>query len=227
MSNETLLILAAILTFSCLVVMNRAFGKAGLFAWAALVPVLANILTAKQITVFGLDATMGTVLFASMFLCTDIMSEIYGHKEARRAAAIGVAAVCGYIAVTQIALLFIPNAFDYASGAMETIFATSLRISVASLVCFAIANVADVYLFEWLKKKQPQHLWLRNNVATIVCNVVENFVLMFISFYGIFTAAECVQLAVATSIIEIIVCLLDTPFVYIARKWKQHDEASA
>ena len=224
MSNETLLIMAAILTFSCLVVMNRVFGKAGLFAWAALVPVLANILTAKQITVFGLDATMGTVLFSSMFLCTDIMSEIYGHKEARRAAYIGIAAVCGYIVVTQTALLFVPNDFDYASGAMETIFATSFRISLASLACFAIANMADVFLFDWLKKKFPKHLWLRNNVATIACNVIENFVLMFISFYGIFTAAECVQLAVATSVIEVIVCVLDTPFVYIARKWKHGDD---
>lgn len=225
MSNEILFIISALLVFGAIVITNRAFGKAGLFAWAAMIPVLANLLTAKQITVFGIDATMGTILFSSMFLCTDILSENHGHKEAQRAAIIGACAVAGYMLATQIALLFTPNEYDFVNGAMQSVFGSSFRVSVGSLVCFMIANLADVYLFQWLKEKQPQHLWLRNNVATMVCNVVENFVLMFIAFYGTFSAAECVQLAIATSIIEVVVCLLDTPFMYIARSWRNRSEA--
>lgn len=227
MTNETLFVISALLVFCALVIINKTFGKAGLFAWAAVIPVLANILTAKQITIFGIDATMGTILFSSMFLCTDIMSELYGHKEARRAALIGTVAVGGYMATVQIAQLYAPNAFDYVSDAMQIVFSSSFRISAASLVCFLIANVADVYLFQLLKTKYPRSLWLRNNVATIVCNVLENFVLMFIAFYGIFSATECVQLALATSAIEIVVCLLDTPFAYMARSWRnKSDEVS-
>lgn len=227
MNNELLFFISALLVFGAIVITNRAFGRAGLFAWAALIPVLANILTAKQVTIFGIDATMGTILFSSMFLCTDILSEVYGHKEAQRAAIIGAAAVAGYMIVTQVALLFTPNELDFVNESMQTVFASSFRISIASLACFLIANIADVYLFQWLKKKQPKHLWLRNNVATIVCNVVENFVLMFVAFYGVFSAAECASLAIATSIIEVVVCLLDTPFMYIARSWRNKDEAGA
>lgn len=223
MSNELLFVISICLVFGSIVVMNKLFGRAGLFAWAALTPVLANILTAKQITVFGIDATLGTILFASVFLCTDIISELYGKEDAKKAALIGAAAIVGYIVTTQMALLFMPNDLDYVHGAMEEVFSLSLRISVASLVCFLLSNLVDVYLFGWLKEKYPRRLWVRNNVSTLTCNALENFVMMFLAFYGVYSLHDCVMIAAATSCIEAVVGLMDTPFLYAAVSWRNKD----
>lgn len=220
MNNEILFALSVPAVFGALVLVNRAFGRAGLFAWAAIVPVLANILTAKQITIFGVNATLGTVLFSSVFLCGDVLSELYGKKEARKAALIGAAAIVGYIAATQVALLYTPNELDYAHGAMGTVFDLSLRVSLASLICFLLSNVAGVYLFDLVRRKAPRFLWLRNNVSTLTCNAVENFVMMFAAFYGMYSAQDCIMIATATSCIEIIVGLIDTPFLYASIRWR-------
>lgn len=83
---------------------------------------------------------------------------------------------------------------------------------------FFLANMADIYLFEALKKQFPNALWLRNNVASIVCNCSENFLFVLAAFYGIYSFSDCMSIAAATSIIEAIIAVCDTPFVYAARK---------
>lgn len=78
---------------------------------------------------------------------------------------------------------------------------------------------ADVYIFNKIKDRmQGKALWLRNNVSTILCNCLENFGFIGLAFWGIYDAKTIVTIAVSTSIIELIVALLDTPFLYVARR---------
>lgn len=216
--NELLFIISMVATFGAVVVLQRVFGKSGLMAWLAFAPVMANILTAKQVTVFGIDATLGTILFASTFLATDMLSEVYGKRVAKRAAWIGFAFVCIYIVAGQIALLYTPNELDFSHIHMQELFGTSIRISVISAVLFLIANLADILIYDILKKKNEKALWLRNNVATIISNGLENFVFIFLAFYGTMTARECLVIAAGTTVIEIIAGICDTPFLYLAKK---------
>lgn len=218
MSNEILFILSIAATFSAIVVVTKLFGKEGLLAWAALVPVLANMLVVKQITLLGLHATLGNIIFASSFLCTDILSERYGMEASRRAVQISLFSAIAFIAVTQTALLFTPNELDTISGAMRDMFTMAARTTMASVTMFFLANMADIYLFEALKKRFPKALWLRNNVASIACNCSENFLFVLAAFYGIYSFSDCMSIAAATSIIEAIIAVCDTPFVYAARK---------
>ena len=67
--------------------------------------------------------------------------------------------------------------------------------------------------------------WLRNNVSTILCNCLENFGFITLAFVGIYDAETILIIATSTSIVEMIVALLDTPFLYIAKRMnndKQH-----
>lgn len=220
--NEILFVLSMLAVFGTVVLAERLFGKSGLFAWAAVVPVIANILTAKQITLFGLDVTMGTILFASLFLCTDIMSEKYSKKDAKKAVWLSAFFLCGYIVVAQIALLFVPNALDFAHESMAGLFGTSIRITVASVLMFVIANFVDVWIYNAIKKKSEKHLWLRNNVATIVSNCLENFLFVLLAFWGTMPAKDCLFVALCTSFIEVFVSVCDTPFLYWARRNKSN-----
>lgn len=217
--NELMLFVEVCVVFSLVLFCHRFFKREGVIAWVAIATVLANIITAKNAMIFGLSTAIGTVMFASTFLATDILSECYSREDAKKAVYIGLFSNVVLISATQIALRYVPSPFDYANDAMTTLFALNLRISVASAAMYFIANMADVYIFNKIKDKmQGRALWLRNNVSTILCNCLENFGFIGLAFWGIYDAKTIVTIAVSTSIIEFIVALLDTPFLYIARR---------
>ena len=219
--NELIIGIEIIVLFSILLLCKKLFGKTGVIVWVSLATVLANIITAKNANIFGLSTAIGTVMFASTFLATDILTECYSPKDAKKAINIGLFSNVVLIVSTQIALLYKPSEFDYAHNAMSTLFSLNLRISIASAVMYYIANMADIYIFSKLKiKTYGRMLWLRNNVATILCNCLENFGFIWLAFAGIYGIQTIVTIAASTSIVEALVAICDTPFLYIARKMK-------
>lgn len=217
--NEILLLFEILLMFSSLLVFKKLFGKIGLFAWIALASVLANIQTVKSIELFGIGSVAGTVLFASVFLATDLLRECYGKEEAKKGVLVGVASIVIFLVCSQLALLYIPSGLDTSHEAMKTMFALSPRICVSSLIMYAVANLLSVFVYDKLHQAfQGEKLWLRNNVSTILCNCLENFGFVFLAFGGVYPFEEVVMIAVSTCVIEIIVALCDTPFLYIGRK---------
>ena len=219
--NEFIIIGEIIVVFSILLLCKKLFGKSGMIAWVAIATVLANIITAKNVNIMGLSTAIGTVMFASTFLATDILTEFYSVDDAKKAVRIGLFSNIILIVSTQIALLYKPSDFDYANGAMQTLFSLNLRISIASALMYYIANMADIYVFSKIKARTAgKKLWLRNNVATILCNCLENFGFIGLAFAGIYDFATIMTIAISTSLVA--VC--DTPFLYAAKKLKNGDE---
>lgn len=217
--NNTIIVIEVIVVFSILLLAKKLFGKIGVIAWVGMATILANIITAKNAEIFGMSTAIGTVMFASIFLATDILTECYTKEDAKKAVYIGLFADILLITATQIALRYTPSKFDYANEAMQTLFALNLRISIASAAMYFISNMADVYLFDAMKKaSNGKYLWLRNNFSTILCNCLENFGFFGIAFWGVYEPMEIFVIAASTSIIEMVVALLDTPFLYIAKR---------
>lgn len=75
--NNFLVFIEVAFVFSSVLAALKFFGKPGVIAWVPIATVLANIITAKNANVFGLSTAIGTVMFASTFLATDILSEMY------------------------------------------------------------------------------------------------------------------------------------------------------
>lgn len=225
--NELIIIGEVVIIFSILLLCKKLFGKDGMIAWVAIATVLANIITAKNVNIMGLSTAIGTVMFASTFLATDILAECYSVQDAKKAVRLGLFSNIILIISTQIALLYTPNEFDYANDAMKTLFSLNLRISIASAVMYYIANMADIYVFSKIKVKTAgKKLWLRNNVATILCNCLENFGFIGLAFAGIYDFATIMTIAISTSIIEALVAVCDTPFLYAAKRLKNADETA-
>lgn len=223
--NELIIVGEIVVVFSILLLCKKLFGKTGMIVWVSLATVLANIITAKNVNVFGLSTAIGTVMFASTFLATDILTECYSAQDAKKAVKIGLFSNIILIVSTQIALLYKPSEFDYANEAMQTLFSLNLRISIASAAMYYIANMADIYVFSKIKAKTGgRMLWLRNNVATILCNCLENFGFIGIAFAGIYDISTIMTIAISTSIIEALVAVCDTPFLYLAKRLKYGDE---
>ena len=227
MANELILVLEVIFVFSAILICKKLFGKYGVIGWVAIATILANLLTAKNVELFGLYTSIGTVWFASTFLATDILSECYTKKDAKMAVWFGVFANILFIIGSQITLRYVASPIDYADGFMHGLFALNLRISISSSVMYIIANFADIYLYNLIRgKMNGRAIWFRNNVATIVTNCLENFGFFALAFWGVYSVKEIVVIAASTSVIEMLVAVCDTPFLYLAKKGKGGEELS-
>lgn len=218
--NIVLGIIGIIATFSIVVCMEKMFKKEGLYVWISIATITANIIVCKSIDILGLTASLGNVMFASIFLATDILSEKYDVKDSRKAVMLAIASQIIFILATTLAVSYIPSETDLSNESMKTLFSINARVSISSIVMFGASNMLDIYLFEKLKKKFPKQLWLRNNVSTIISNCLENYFFVFFAFVGIYDYSTILSIATTTSILEIIIAICDTPFMYIAKKLK-------
>lgn len=219
--NNILLIVSIIGVFSIMLIIKKFLGKEGIIGWMGIASILANLLLIKSVDLLGISATLGNVLFASNFLATDILTENYGYKEAKKGVRFGIIAVAVFMIVTQVALLYVPNSEDVAQSSFELLFSFVPRISLASISMFALSNIIDIRLYEWLRKKSKgKKMWLRNNLCTILCNGGENFLFYIIAFLGVMDIGTILTIALSATIIEILIALCDTPFLYISKKVK-------
>ena len=90
MNNELLLILSLVLIYTCVVLFYRFLGRSGLYCWTVLATIAANIEVLIVVDAFGMEQTLGNILFASTFLVTDILSETEGKRAANKAVLIGI-----------------------------------------------------------------------------------------------------------------------------------------
>lgn len=217
MNNEFLMFIEILVIFSSILIINKFFKKEGLITYIGIATILANIQVAKQITIFGLDATLGNVLFASTFLATDILTECYGKKYAMKGINLGLTSVIIYLICTQLTIAFTPNEFDIVSDSMSNLFALAPRVCISSVLMYFIANKVDIVIYDKMKQLNTK-MWLRNNICTILCNCLENFGFCFLAFIGILDFNTIISISITTCIIETIIALCDTPFLYIAKK---------
>ncbi len=188
--------------------------------------VAANLMGTKVIpffTIAGFEFTgsVGIFLFPLSFLVTDIMAEIWGGKAIRALIGATIAVLFVVLAVTAIATVLPPAArFAETNDSYNTIFRSSLRITLASIVAFGISQSHDVWAFEWWKRlTRGRFLWLRNNLSTIVSQLIDTVVFMLIAFWGMgdrFTLAFVLGSMVPPYwALKVLMALVDTPFVYL------------
>lgn len=224
MTNELLIITSFVTIYGGVVAFYRFFGKNGLLAFNVLATLLANIEVLLLVKAFGVEMTLGNVMFASTFLITDIMSENHSRKDANRAVVISTFCSLVFIAISQMWLLYTPGENDWASGAFHTIFSSTPRIVCASLLVYLISQLTDVWLYhkwwKWCRKRfgdEKKGLWIRNNGSTMVSQLLNTLLYTFFAFYGTYDIKTLMSIFISSYIIYFITSLLDTPFVYWCR----------
>lgn len=221
MNNILLWFLMMLINFLCISFSYKKFGKIGLYIWVPISTILANIQVVMLVRLFGMDATLGNILYAGGFLVTDILSENYGREEAKTAVKIGFFSLISMTALMQVAILFtpldIPESLELFNS-VKSIFSLMPRLAAASLIAYLISQFHDVWLYETIKNKFPavKYLWLRNNGSTLISQILDNLIFTVIAFYGIYPFAVLVQIFISTYIIKMIVAICDTPFIYLA-----------
>ena len=225
MPNEVILIISLIVIYSLVVLAYKFLGKTGLYCWTVIATIAANIEVLIIVDAFGMEMTLGNILFASTFLVTDILSENEGKKESQKAVIIGIAASIVFVLISQSWMLYTPNANDWASTSITNIFKNTPRLMFASLIVYAIVQMFDVFMYhtiwKWtskLCKDSSRFLWLRNNGATLISQLLNTVLYTFAAFYGVYDIRTLMNIVLSTFVIYVVTSLLDTPAVYIARK---------
>jgi uncharacterized integral membrane protein (TIGR00697 family) len=225
MTNELLWFGLMILCYLAVLLIYKLFGRKGLFAWVAMSIILANIQVMKTIQIFGLVTAEGNIVYSSIFFVSDILNEVYGKKEARKAVYVGFFVLVMTTVIMQVTLMFIPDSSDTMAPHLAAIFGFMPRIALASLAAYICSQMYDVWMYALMKKYHGRKLlWLRSNVSVIFSQLIDNTMFTLIAFYGIFSWDIIIQIYVTSLILKVIVSFVDTPFLYLARNIKPEDD---
>ncbi len=228
--NELLLLGSVILVFGAVLFAWRYFGKAGLYAMTAVTAVLSNIEVLILVHAFGMEQTLGNVLFAASFLITDILSENEGKKEANTAVFIGLFVSAFFVLVSTSWLLYDPSENDWVMPSVRTIFAATPRTVFASMSVYAVSQLLDVWLYhKWWAFSEKRFgsrrafLWLRNNGSTMISQLVNTVLFTLAAFAGApgYDGSLLLRIMISSYAIYFVTSLLDTPAVYIARRIRE------
>lgn len=222
--NELLLLLSVVLIFGATLLAYMFFGRAGLYCISAIATIVANIEVLILVKAFGMEQTLGNVLFAATFLATDILSECEGKRAANKAVYIGIFSSLFFLALSQSWMLFVPSDGDWVMDSITTVFSNTPRLITASLVVYAVSQFFDVWLYhKWwnfTEKKfgnKRKFLWLRNNGSTLVSQLINSFLFTILAFVGTYDFSTLMSIFASGYVIFIFTTLLDTPAVYFAR----------
>lgn len=223
--NECLLIGSVIFIYGMTLLGYRFFGKSGLYCLSAAATILANIEVVLLICAFGMEQTLGNVLFASTFLATDILSECEGKKAANKAVFLGIFASFLFLVLSQSWLCYIPSENDVMSGPIKAVFSNTPRMLLTSLGVYAVSQFFDVWLYHkwWAFTEERfgdrrRFLWLRNNGSTLISQILNTLLFTLLAFWGTYPLPTLFNIFLSSYVIYIFTSLLDTPAVYLARR---------
>jgi len=227
MSQEIWWLVTLVVDLSAAILLYRLFGRIGLYAVVVFSLLLANIQGPKLTIIFGLQTSMGVILYSSIYFATDLLSEKYGKAEAQRAVLLGFAISVLLVVMTQIGLQFVPSSnpktAEFAAsvhGAMITLFDYTPRFVAGSLLAYLISQSLDVWVFHRIKNATGgRHLWLRNTGSTLISQALDTLIYGLVVWWGLVDFVTALQLAAAKYVFKFFIAVIDTPFIYIARRW--------
>lgn len=220
--------------------------------------VAANFLGNKlfEFTLFGLKpshlglpgetfvATAGILAFPLTFILTDVVNEYFGKRVVRTFTFLAIAVnlilqpiVMGAAAAPTIS--FTPGVDSQtAHAAYQLAYGSAWTITVGSLVAFAVAQLVDVGIFTWLRRRTGgRMIWLRAQGSTVVSQLIDTLVVIYLAFYVLpalvgdphMSAAEAGRIATTNYIYKFALAVLMTPILYFSRglvvAWLGRDNA--
>jgi hypothetical protein len=120
---------------------------------------------------------------------------------------------------------------DNIQNSFNAIFGQGMKIIVGSLVAFLVSQFVDVYVFHKIKKVTGEKkIWLRSTGSTLVSQIVDSYIVLFIAFSGTFSWQQILAVGVVNYIYKATMAVILTPVIYVAEhrieKYVGHDTAN-
>jgi len=184
----------------------------GMFAAMA---VTANVLASKIVVFLWWEVDAGTIVYASMFLLTDMLSEFYGKKAAYKAVWAGFLSNIVLVASVWIAVNWQPAPSWQLQQEFAAVFANTGRIVLASMAAYLVSQNHDIWAYGfWKRVTRGKYLWLRNNASTLVSQMLDSAIFVTIAFWGIYPVWNMI---IGLFAAKALIAVMDTPFLYTVR----------
>lgn len=177
---------------------------------------IANVVSAKIVTLGGLVIPAAIVAYPLTFLMTDVIGEIWGKEQANETVKLGF--ICQLISLVLIGLAILLPVAPFADNQAEFkgIMAQSFRVVAASLVAYYCSQSWDVWVFHKIREKGIGNKWLRNNLSTMTSQIIDTAIFITIAFIG--SVPNIWVMIGSQYLIKCIYALLDTlPFYWLTR----------
>ena len=188
-------------------------------------------LTPSSFTLFGekglsFNLTCGVILWPLEFVLTDIVNEYYGPKAVRRISFIAVSLISYAFIMFYLAIHLPPAGFWLTSNvdsgvpdmqnAFNGVFGQGMRIIIGSLVAFLVSQIVDVTIFHKIKKVTGEkYVWLRATGSTVISQLVDSYIVLFIAFTGKFTWQQILAIGMMNYTYKFVVAIILTPLIYL------------
>lgn len=191
----------------------------------------------------AMNMSVGVLLWPLGFILTDIVNEYYGPRGVRSISFIAAGMILWSFIIVQFAIALpaasfwvdinksASNGFD-SNLAYASLLGASSGIMIGSVTAFLVSQFIDAYLFQWLRNKvNNKFIWLRAIGSTLVSQVIDSFVILFIAFgiFGSWSVDQIVSVGITQYIYKVCIALLLTPLLYVAhyfidRYFKNNDQ---
>ena len=162
--------------------------------------IIAEILGTKifEINLFlNFNLSVGVVIWPVVFIGTDIINEYFGKEGVKKISYFTVILILYVFIVIFVSTKLTPadfwlevNKLDNSGNyfninyAYNSIFIQSSGIIIGSTIAFLIAQILDVHVFQKIKKiTGEKFIWLRATGSTLISQLIDSFLILFIAFY--------------------------------------------
>ncbi len=178
--------------------------------------IVTNIIGVKIMTIWNINFTAGVITYGLVFLCTDVIGEIWGRKTAHFFVLVGFLCSLVMLGFVSLAIVSPPASFWDGQEAYSHTLGLVNRIVFASMIAYLISQNWDVWFFDlWRKKTKGKQLWLRNNLSTITSQLLDTVVFVSIAFFGIIPLGAFFSVIIGQYFIKLLIALIDTPIIYL------------
>lgn len=224
LSSESLSVLILGVCIVGILVFFRLFGAAGLYLYSIIVVIAANIQVLKvaSFSFIPEPVALGTLVFSTAYLVSDILTEHYGKEVARLGVWLCLSAQILMSVLMILVLGYKTTPADTAHHAISTLFVPSVRFFTASLIAFAISQLVDIWIFQKLNDwSQGKLLWLRTSLSTTISGFLDNIIFSVLAWIvlsptPIGFSSLIFTYILGTYLARFVVSVLSTPVMYLS-----------
>ncbi len=177
---------------------------------------------------FGSHLSVAVFSFPVVFLMTDVIGEVYGKRVAKFFVFAGFVSTALFITYSFLSLA-LPWSTDgeWVKESYDQVFGISVRIAIASLTAFLIAEYQDVWSFFFFREKiGTEHFWLLSFLSNLWSQLLDTIIFMVIAFAGVYGTHTLISIIITWWLYKVVMGALYTPLSYVAiYLLREHDES--
>lgn len=165
--------------------------------------ICSNLLEVKMVSLGGITATAGLIVFPISYIINDCIAEVWGYRKARLIIWLGFLMNLLAVLFIQLAIVLPSAPFWEGQSAFEATFSSTPRILLASFIAFLAGSFLNAYVMSKMKiSSGGKHFSLRAITSTIVGESADSLLFFPIAFGGVVPVKELIVLIVTQACLK-------------------------